>query len=69
MGISTGDTPETNQVSALALKWCQEWLDRMRNAFFKESRAIGEYASLTTRNRPTPVFDKSGQPLALFVNK
>jgi hypothetical protein len=33
MGIREGDTPETNQFSALALKWSQEWLDRMVAAF------------------------------------
>ncbi|MCY0910894.1 hypothetical protein [Massilia antarctica] len=33
MGISKGDTPETNQFSALALQWSQEWLDTMRAAF------------------------------------
>ena len=33
MGIRSGDTPETSQASALALDWCQEWLDRMTLAF------------------------------------
>ena len=33
MGICKGDTPETNQFSALALQWSQEWLDNMRAAF------------------------------------
>ncbi|MBV8060816.1 MAG: pentapeptide repeat-containing protein [Alphaproteobacteria bacterium] len=33
MGIRRGDTPETSQFSALALKWSQDWLDAMRSAF------------------------------------
>ena len=33
MGIKKGDTPETNQVSALAHQWATEWLDTMRAAF------------------------------------
>jgi hypothetical protein len=33
MGISKGDTPETNQVSALAHQWASEWLADMRAAF------------------------------------
>jgi len=33
MGIAKGDTPETNQISALALKWSEEWLARMQKAF------------------------------------
>ncbi len=35
LGINKGDTPETNQFSALAVQWCQEWLDRMQAAFGK----------------------------------
>ena len=33
MGIRKGDTPETNQFSALALKWVQQWHDNMVAAF------------------------------------
>lgn len=33
MGIRSGDTPETSQHSALALKWCEEWLNSMLAAF------------------------------------
>ena len=33
MGIRRGDTPETNQFSALALEWCEQWYDSMRAAF------------------------------------
>jgi len=33
MGIRRGDTPETNQVSALALQWAEQWLETMRAAF------------------------------------
>ena len=33
LGISTGDKPENNQLSALAVEWCEEWLARMRDAF------------------------------------
>jgi len=33
MGISEGDTPETNQFSKLALEWCEDWLNRMKSAF------------------------------------
>ena len=33
MGIKKGDTPETNQVSALAHQWATEWLDTMQAAF------------------------------------
>ncbi len=32
-GISEGDTPATNQFSALALAWVEEWLANMRSAF------------------------------------
>ncbi|MHB1176102.1 MAG: pentapeptide repeat-containing protein [Sulfuriferula sp.] len=35
LGISTGDKPETNQFSALAVEWCEEWLERMKAAFFE----------------------------------
>lgn len=33
MGIEEWDTPETSQFSALALQWCEEWLNRMQEAF------------------------------------
>nr|WP_294560400.1 pentapeptide repeat-containing protein [uncultured Rhodopila sp.] len=33
LAIGKGDTPETNQVSALALKWVDEWLTSVRSAF------------------------------------
>ncbi|MFM0503918.1 pentapeptide repeat-containing protein [Paraburkholderia caffeinilytica] len=33
MGISKGDTPETNQVSKIALEWAESWLDMQRKAF------------------------------------
>jgi uncharacterized protein YjbI with pentapeptide repeats len=33
LAIKEGDTPETSQFSALALKWAQEWLDAMTAAF------------------------------------
>ena len=33
LGINTGDTPETNQFSKLALEWCEEWLSAMQIAF------------------------------------
>ena len=33
MGICKGDTPETNQFSALALEWVQQWHDNMVAAF------------------------------------
>jgi hypothetical protein len=33
LAIKKGDTPETNQASALALQWCEEWLSAMRAAF------------------------------------
>jgi hypothetical protein len=33
MGIRKGDTPETNQFSALALQWVQQWHDNMVAAF------------------------------------
>lgn len=33
MGISKGDTPETNQLSALAVGWAQAWLTNMQAAF------------------------------------
>lgn len=35
LGIMAGDTPETSQFSALALQWCEEWLNRMQAAFGK----------------------------------
>ncbi|SEO78942.1 pentapeptide repeat-containing protein [Nitrosovibrio sp. Nv6] len=35
MGINKGDTPETNQASALALQWTDEFLFSMREAFGK----------------------------------
>jgi hypothetical protein len=38
LGINKGDTPETNQFSALAVQWCQEWLDRMEAAFGKREK-------------------------------
>ena len=40
MGIRRGDTPETNQVSALAVEWCEEWLSRMTAAFAHEFPAV-----------------------------
>ena len=33
LGISRGDKPETNQASALAVEWCEAWLNRMQAAF------------------------------------
>ena len=33
IGIKTGDTPETNPMSKLALEWVDEWLANMRGAF------------------------------------
>ena len=33
LGIKKGDTPETNQFSALAVRWSEEWLNRMKSAF------------------------------------
>jgi hypothetical protein len=33
MGIRSGDTPETSQHSALALQWCEQWLNNMKAAF------------------------------------
>ena len=33
MGIRKGDTPETNQVSKIALEWAESWLDMQRKAF------------------------------------
>ena len=33
LGISKGDKPETNQASALAVEWCEDWLNRMQSAF------------------------------------
>ena len=33
LGINKGDTPDTNQFSALALQWAEEWLCRMQSAF------------------------------------
>ena len=35
MGIRKGDTPETNQVSALAVEWTEDWRARMALAFGK----------------------------------
>jgi hypothetical protein len=37
MGIRSGDTPETNQFSALALEWVQQWHDNMVAAFGPKS--------------------------------
>ena len=39
MGISRGDTPETNQCSKLALEWAEEWLARMQAAFAPKAAA------------------------------
>jgi hypothetical protein len=36
IGISEGDTPETNSVSKLALEWSEQWLHAMTAAFSKE---------------------------------
>jgi hypothetical protein len=33
MSISSGDTPATNQASALALEWCEQWLANITAAF------------------------------------
>ena len=33
LGIKTGDTPDTNQFSKIALAWIDEWLANMREAF------------------------------------
>jgi hypothetical protein len=33
LAIQEGDTPETNQFSALAVEWAETWLERMRAAF------------------------------------
>ena len=33
LGISKGDTPDTNQFSKLAMEWCEDWLTRMQKAF------------------------------------
>ncbi|MDE3023262.1 MAG: pentapeptide repeat-containing protein [Pseudomonadota bacterium] len=30
LGIAKGDTPETNQVSAIALKWCEEFMESQK---------------------------------------
>lgn len=37
MGIKRGDTPETNQCSALAVEWAEQWLARMQTAFGREA--------------------------------
>ena len=39
MGIRQGDTPETNQFSALALQWVQQWHDNMAAAFGPQAAA------------------------------
>ena len=41
MGIRKGDTPETNQHSAIALGWVQEWHDRMTVAYGSQAKAVG----------------------------
>ena len=33
LGIRAGDTPETNQFSALAERWVRQWLEHMQAAF------------------------------------
>ena len=33
LGIKTGDTPDTNQFSKLALEWVEQWLNNMQKAF------------------------------------
>ena len=33
MNIKEGDTPETNQASAIALEWAESWLASMQSAF------------------------------------
>jgi hypothetical protein len=33
LGISMGDTPETNQFSARAVEWLDDFVTRMREAF------------------------------------
>jgi len=33
LGINTGDTPETNQFSARAVEWIDDFVSRMRDAF------------------------------------
>lgn len=33
IAIRNGDTPATNQFSALAVEWVEQWLDLQRNAF------------------------------------
>lgn len=33
LAIQRGDTPATNQFSAIAVKWAEGWRDRMRTAF------------------------------------
>ena len=33
LGINEGDTPETNQFSRIALKWVDQWITNMREAF------------------------------------
>jgi hypothetical protein len=42
MNISRGDTPETNQVSALALEWAETWLATQRAAFVPVSPVAPE---------------------------
>jgi uncharacterized protein YjbI with pentapeptide repeats len=37
LGINKGDTPETNEVSKIALAWCDEWVGNMRAAFGPKS--------------------------------
>jgi hypothetical protein len=37
MGIRKGDTPETNQVSALVLEWLDIWVANMKSAFHEAS--------------------------------
>ncbi len=39
LGISNGDTPETNQFSKLALEWSQEWLLAMQSTFATPAKA------------------------------
>lgn len=42
MGISEGDTPETNQFSKIAYDWGKEWLDNMQAAFCGKDRVSGD---------------------------
>jgi Pentapeptide repeats (8 copies) len=39
LAIHVGDTPETSQISRLALQWVDEWLSNMRAAFGGETKA------------------------------